>query len=347
MTDLSKAQPTPIRVETSMGALSLFPQRFEDIGAFSKLPIDEPSSTRLRLYLPYIAARSDALTENGEWPRIDEASSQQLPDEDVERIAEAYLSMPQRGQIAEASPLSSPIVRADGESATAYLDRILKADHERQMEDLKGTYESLRNTDEQPFSSALADVDRQASSLRDVATSAVQVLAGHDENRSPLIASKASREPPEVEVVIEVPRGSFLKRGSNGHVDFISPLPCPFNYGSVPSHLGLEDDLLDAVVLGPRLPLATRIRVKAWGAVTLTDRGMSDDKLICSSGPLDLSDRRKVLRFFHFYAKCKGLLNVWRRRPGRNACEGWIGAVEALARARPRDNTWKGPPVEF
>jgi hypothetical protein len=185
MTDLSKAQPTPIRVETSMGALSLFPQRFEDIGAFSKLPVDEPSSTRLRLYLPYIAARSDTLTENGDWPRIDEASSQQLPDEDVERIAEAYLSMPQRRQIAEAGPLSSPIVRADGESATAYLDRMLKADHERQMEDLKGTYESLRNGDKQPLSSALADVDRQASSLRDAATSVVQVLAGQEDRSEP------------------------------------------------------------------------------------------------------------------------------------------------------------------
>ena len=162
MTDLSKAQPTPIRVETSMGALSLFPQRFEDIGAFSKLPVNEPSSARLRLYLPYIAARSDALTENGDWPRIDEASSQQLPDEDVERIAEAYLSMPERRQVAEgAGPLSSPIVRGDGESATAYLDRMLKADHERQMEDLKGTYESLGNRDKQPLSSALADVDRR------------------------------------------------------------------------------------------------------------------------------------------------------------------------------------------
>jgi inorganic pyrophosphatase len=38
----------------------------------------------------------------------------------------------------------------------------------------------------------------------------------------------------EVDVVIEVPRGSFIKRGSTGHVDFISPLPCPFNYGSRP-----------------------------------------------------------------------------------------------------------------
>ena len=70
--------------------------------------------------------------------------------------------MPERRQVAEgAGPLSSPIVRADGESATAYLDRLLKADHERQMEDLKGTYESLRNRDKQPLSSALADVDRR------------------------------------------------------------------------------------------------------------------------------------------------------------------------------------------
>src|SRR5690349_21828495 len=36
-------------------------------------------------------------------------------------------------------------------------------------------------------------------------------------------------EPPAVNVVIEIPRGGFLKRGSTGQVDFISPLPCPFN----------------------------------------------------------------------------------------------------------------------
>ena len=71
-------------------------------------------------------------------------------------------------------------------------------------------------------------------------------------------------EPPVVEVIIEVPRGSFLKRGSTGSIDFISPLPCPFNYGSVPKFLGLEGDLLDAVVLGPRLVLGTCIQVKVW-----------------------------------------------------------------------------------
>ncbi|SRR5687768_261815 len=154
-------------------------------------------------------------------------------------------------------------------------------------------------------------------------------------------------DPPELEVIIEVPRGSFLKRGSTGHIDFVSPLPCPFNYGAVPKYLGLEGDLLDAVVLGRRLPLGARVRVTAWGAVAFTDRGMTDHKLICSRAPVSRLEQRNVLRFFRFYARCKGLLNLWRRRRGRNACEGWIDAEAALASARPRDASWRGPPVPF
>jgi inorganic pyrophosphatase len=155
-------------------------------------------------------------------------------------------------------------------------------------------------------------------------------------------------EPPiEVEVLIEVPRGSFLKRGSTGTIDFVSPLPCPFNYGAIPTLLGLEGDLLDAVVLGTRLPYGTRARSWAWGAVTLTDRGMSDDKLICCDHRPSATQIRAVLRFFHFYAKCKGLLNLCRRRPGRNACDGWCDAAYALARARPRRDDFKSAPIPF
>ena len=144
-----------------------------------------------------------------------------------------------------------------------------------------------------------------------------------------------------------MPRGSFLKRGSSGRIDFVSPLPCPFNYGAVPGLLGLEGDLLDALVLGPRLPLGTRLQVRAWGAVTLMDRGLIDDKLVCSAEPVTARQRAQVLRFFRFYARCKALLNAVRRRPGRNACEGWIDADRALARARPYPAGWRGPEVDF
>jgi inorganic pyrophosphatase len=150
-----------------------------------------------------------------------------------------------------------------------------------------------------------------------------------------------------VEVVVEVPRGSFLKRGSSATVDFVSPLPCPFNYGAVPSLLGLEGDLLDALVLGPRLPYGTRLQVPAWGAVTLMDRGMVDDKLICCARRPSAAQLRAVLGFFHFYACCKGLLNLWRRRPGRNACEGWCEASFAIGRARPLQAGGVRAPVPF
>jgi inorganic pyrophosphatase len=151
----------------------------------------------------------------------------------------------------------------------------------------------------------------------------------------------------EVAVQIEVPRGSFLKRGFSGRVHFVSPLPCPFNYGAVPTHLGLEGDLLDALVLGPRLPFGTSLSIRAWGAVTLCDRGMCDDKLICAADPPSAADMARVLRFFHFYARCKGVLNFWRRRPGRNACEGLRSAQEALARARPLHGGLARPRVPF
>jgi len=82
--------------------------------------------------------------------------------------------------------------------------------------------------------------------------------------------------------------------------------------------------------------------------VGLTDRGMYDDKLICSRRPLGHWQKFLVLAFFHFYSKCKWLLNLARGRAGRNACEGWVDAESAIARASPRDMaTWKGPTVPF
>ena len=162
-------------------------------------------------------------------------------------------------------------------------------------------------------------------------------------------AQKGSiKDAPRLEVVIEIPRGSFLKRGSIGRLDFISPFPCPFNYGSVDAYVGCEGDLLDAVVLGPRLRRGTRIAVQAFGAIGLTDRGMYDDKLICSNHPIGPVQRFGVLLFFKFYARCKGLLNLIRGRSGRNNCEGWCDAMAAIGRAKLReDGVWKGPIVPF
>lgn len=81
--------------------------------------------------------------------------------------------------------------------------------------------------------------------------------------------------------------------------------------------------------------------------MTLTDRGMCDDKLICCDHRPDAAEIRGVLRFFAFYARCKALLNFCRRRPGRNGCDGWRDAASALARARPLTDGGRPPPVPF
>jgi inorganic pyrophosphatase len=162
------------------------------------------------------------------------------------------------------------------------------------------------------------------------------------------IDSRRAEPPPgPVRVTIEITRGSFLKRGSEGQVDFISPLPCPFNYGSIRDYIGGEGDYLDAVVLGPPLPRGSQVELPAWGAVGLAERGLYDDKLICARGPVSDRDRRWILRFFHLYAWCKGWYNRLRGYPGDARCTGWSTAGAALARAQPARDTPPAPRIHF
>jgi inorganic pyrophosphatase len=122
--------------------------------------------------------------------------------------------------------------------------------------------------------------------------------------------------PEEVEVVIDVPRGGFVKRTDDGAVDFVSPAPCPFNYGSVPDTRSGDGDRLDALVLGPRLARGTRLRVKVVGHVRFIDAGQDDPKLICSARPLGRLDRARITAFFALYARAKGLINLVRGKTG-------------------------------
>jgi inorganic pyrophosphatase len=120
----------------------------------------------------------------------------------------------------------------------------------------------------------------------------------------------------DLEVVIEVPLGSFIKRRDDGSVDFVSPLPCPFNYGSVPGTRSGDGDRLDAVVLGPRLRRGARVRVKVVARVRFTDAGQDDPKLIGSCRPLTRVDRARITAFFTVYARAKGLVNRLRGKAG-------------------------------
>lgn len=123
-----------------------------------------------------------------------------------------------------------------------------------------------------------------------------------------------------VPIVIEVPRFSFVKRGPTGAVDFLSPFPSPFNYGSIPDTLAADGEPRDVLLLGPRLPRGCRTEANVLGVVRFLDAGVPDPKVVAGRR-LGRRDRSTIDAFFRLYALAKQCTG---RRPTRY--EGFIDA---------------------
>lgn len=130
--------------------------------------------------------------------------------------------------------------------------------------------------------------------------------------------------PNAVVVRIEVPRGSFVKRRPDGRVDFVSPLPCPYNYGSIEGTKASDGDPLDAIVLGSRLPYGVRYLGTVRAVMAFVDDGELDAKIVCSAAPLTDLDRRGIEAFLRVYAWLKRALYLVRGRRGPTHVAGWI-----------------------
>ena len=139
--------------------------------------------------------------------------------------------------------------------------------------------------------------------------------------------------PARVSFVIEVPRGGFVKWGADGRIDFLSPLPCPFNYGSAPDHPGQDGDPADVIVLGRRLGRGSHGELPILGRVRFVDQGLCDDKWICAAAPLRRRHRLMLRGFFRIYAIPKGIIGAL-KGAGESRFEGLelrgeISALEA------------------
>jgi inorganic pyrophosphatase len=119
-----------------------------------------------------------------------------------------------------------------------------------------------------------------------------------------------------VEVVIEVSRGDLIKRDGGGQVELISPVPCPFNYGSVVGTTAEDGDPIDVVVLGPRLARGHLGNHQVVGTVLFVDAGCRDDKWVCGTRPLRRGEQMALVTFFAAYALFKRVVNAARRRAG-------------------------------
>lgn len=158
------------------------------------------------------------------------------------------------------------------------------------------------------------------------------------------------RLPRTLDFIIEIPKGGLVKRAQDGHIEFISPLPCPFNYGSVPGWAGADGDPADVIVLGPRRARGSTGTLPVFGRARLRDRGLDDPKWVCAETRPSDEELLLVDRFFAVYALAK---LAWQRRNGEKVETRYAGTdrledgrlVGALsggtAKARFRRKPWR------
>lgn len=130
--------------------------------------------------------------------------------------------------------------------------------------------------------------------------------------------------PPEPEVLVETSRWGFIKRRPDGSVDFISPLPCPYNYGCIPGLDSGDGDPLDVIILGPRLARGQRLRMRVVGLIAFVDGGCGDPKVVCSPRPLRGYERAGLELFFRVYAPFKWVLHLLRGQTRETRFVGWL-----------------------
>lgn len=134
-----------------------------------------------------------------------------------------------------------------------------------------------------------------------------------------------SGDPTDVQVVIEIPAGSFTKYELDATTGLIfvdrfqsMPVVYPTNYGSIPSTVGPDGDPLDALVI-TRQPIypGALIRVRPIGIMKMIDGGDVDDKIVAvpiskldptydeikTIDDLPAIERARIEQFFAVYKK--------------------------------------------
>ena len=130
--------------------------------------------------------------------------------------------------------------------------------------------------------------------------------------------------PDVVTVRVEVPRFGFIRRDGNGKIDYISPIPCPFNYGAIDAIIGGDGMPLDALFFGRRQPIGSHVELTPRALVQFLDGGEQDNKIVCSNQPLTTLERVQVSLFFWIYARVKHVLNRLRGIRGATLYSGII-----------------------
>lgn len=163
--------------------------------------------------------------------------------------------------------------------------------------------------------------------------------------------SRGNNVPNELNVIIEIPKGSPNKYEIDKETGMIAldranytPTPYPFDYGFVPQTLWEDNDALDVVVFTTYpLQVGVLVRVRPVAVMEMIDSGESDYKIIAVpiddrrwEGVQDLADLNKhslkeYAHFFETYKDLKGDKGEYKVTV--NGYKGKAEAIEAIERS--------------
>ena len=97
----------------------------------------------------------------------------------------------------------------------------------------------------------------------------------------------------------------------------MSPLPCPFNYGSVIGREAADGDPEDALILGQKVCAGETVEATVWGRVEFIDAGLVDHKWVCGTREPTEDEWSRIRFFFRMYVWAKRVLYLFRPISGR------------------------------
>lgn len=166
-------------VETSAGRIYLYPLRVRDMTDFEKLEPGDAVS-QIRAFLPSIGSLTVESDEAPERIPLDAGIADGLSDDEIERAADSYTKSSAWQTVRDGSQERKPVVQETGETASAFLVRLLKAEVEDYHQSAKRMHDSLLGS-----SRSLFDQVQKSTSLFDQvrkSTSALgSTLSAYDE----------------------------------------------------------------------------------------------------------------------------------------------------------------------
>ncbi len=138
---LMRSKPVA-EVETSIGRIYLYPLRVRDMTDFEKL---EPAEAidQIRNFLTSIGSLALESDETPERIPLEPEIAKTLSDHEIELLAENYVQSSEWQRIREGDEDRKPVARVDGETASAYLIRLVRDKVEQQHQSAKQLHEKI------------------------------------------------------------------------------------------------------------------------------------------------------------------------------------------------------------